>query len=121
MTIDGVDAALDDLLNRVASEAERYMRDYINRTADNPTGRLAGSIYNESRGKRTRAIGSRLEYASYADQGRGPVSVRNKISLHWVYPRPSGQDFFAKSVGRAEGLHFIDKTKEHIENMNITF
>lgn len=119
MTIDQVDAYLEDVLNRVAGEAQRYMAEYIERTADNSTGVLSGSIYNEKRGKFTRAVGSALPYAKYVNNGRGPVRVKNAKALHWVHPRPSGKDYFAKSAGPAKGLHFIEHTKAHIEGMNI--
>ena len=119
MTIDQVEAYLEGVLERVAGEAQRYMKEYINSAADNPTGALSDSIYNEKRGKFTRAVGSALPYAKYANNGRGPVRVKNAKALHWVYPRPGGKDFFAKSVGPAKGLHFIERTKEHIEGMSI--
>lgn len=120
MTIDEADRKIDDLLVKVSAEAKRYMQEYIERTAKNSTKTLSGSIYDEKRGAHTRAVGSALEYASYVNDGRGPVHVKNKRSLHWVYPRPDGKDYFAKEVGPAKGLHFIEKTKEYIESMNIT-
>lgn len=121
--VDELDKLVEDVLDKVSSEAKTFMSSYINRTADNPTGRLADSIYNERRGKNLRAVGSRLPYAKYVDQGRGPVSVKNKKSLHWVYPRPGGVDFFAKQVGPADpigGEGFLEATKKHIDSMRIT-
>lgn len=120
MTIDQAVEWLDHVVDVVAAEAERYMKEYISTTADNPTGQLAGSIYNEKRGKCVRAVGSSLPYAKYANDGRGPVRVKNAKSLHWVYPRPNGKNYFAKEVGPAKGLHFIEKTKEYIENTSIS-
>lgn len=120
---DEFDKLVEDVLDIVSSEAKTFMSSYINSTADNPTGKLADSIYNEKRGKNLRAVGSRLSYAKYVDRGRGPVRVKNKKSLHWVYPRPEGVDFFAKQVGPADpigGEGFLEATKKHIDSMKFT-
>lgn len=125
-TISQAMSLIKGYLDKVANEAHTYMGNYIQTHADNPTGKLAGSLYNEKRGDSARAIGSRLEYAKYANDGRGPVhadpaklKANPKHRLHWVYPRPNGQHYTALSVGPASGLHFIEKTKEYLETTHI--
>lgn len=120
LTIDEAMSAVRGLLDKVAASAESYMKSYIDTHADNPTGALSKSINTRKISDSARGVGSDLDYAKYADQGRGPVTVKRAKSLHWVYPRPNGQDFFRHSVGPAQGLHFIDKTAEFLEGEHFT-
>lgn len=119
LTIDEAMSLLRGYLDRVAADAETYMKGYIRENADNPTGQLEKSIDTRVISESARGVGSSLSYAKFADQGRGPVRVKNKKSLHWVYPRPNGQDFFAKEVGPAKGLHFIQATADHLRITHI--
>lgn len=116
LSLDEAISKIDGILDRVALEAQAYMKESIRTKADNPTGALEKSIDIRNIGSNARGIGSSLSYAKFANDGRGPVRVKNKKYLHWVYPRPNGQDFFAKEVGPAEGLHFIEDTAEHLRN-----
>lgn len=119
LSIDEAMSLLRGYLDRVATEAQSHMKEVIRTKADNPTGVLEKSIDIRSYGENVRGIGSSLPYAKYANNGRGPVRVKNAKSLHWVYPRPNGQDFFAKEVGPAAGLHFVEDTAEHIRHTHI--
>lgn len=58
-------------------------------------------------------IGPHVPHATYFRYGRGPVHAKNKKWLHWI--EPDGRDVFKKSVGRARGNHFIERTKERLE------
>ena len=117
-TIDEALKRIQMMLDIVANDAQAYMKDYIKKNTDNPTGKLEGSIYNEKRSDSERAVGSDLDYAYYVDQGRGPVVVKSAKTLHWEYPRPSGEDFFAKKVSATKGIHFIQATKDYLESQH---
>lgn len=119
LTIDEAMSLLRGYLDRVAADAEAYMKTYIRENTDNPTGVLERSIDTRVISDSARGVGSSLDYAKYVDKGRGPVTVKNAKYLHWVYPRPSGADFFAKSVGPAKGIGFIEATAEHVRSKHI--
>lgn len=115
---------IDGILDKVAKEAETYMKDYIRKNTKDATGKLEGSIYNEARGSNARAIGSALDYAQFVDQGRGPVKAKHKTAkggegyLRFEIPR-GGEVFYRHEVKEAKGIHFIDATAKHIESMAI--
>lgn len=119
LTIDEAMSLIRGYLDRVAADAETYMKDYIRSHADNPTGRLEQSIDTRVISESARGVGSSLDYAKFADQGRGPVVAKNAPVLHWQYPRPDGPWHSAKSVGPAKGIHFIEATAEHIRTTHI--
>lgn len=71
-------------------------------------GKLAGSIIMRRDGKWEWRIGSPLDYASYVNDGRGPVFPRRKRSLYL-----KGLDFWmppGKPVGAALAKHFVENT-----------
>lgn len=120
LSLDEAMSAINGYLDKVAASAESYMKGYIKTHADNPTGKLEGSINVRRISESARGVGSDLHYAKFADEGRGPVHPVNKKALKWEYPRPNGDIFIRASAGPAEGLHFIDKTAEFIEGEHIS-
>lgn len=115
---------VNGILDNVAKEAETFMKGYIRDNTKDATGKLEASIYNVARGTDARAIGSKLDYAKYVDEGRGPVKAKHTTAkggpgyLRFEIPR-GGEVFYRREVKKADGIHFIDETAKHIENMPI--
>lgn len=115
---------INGILDKVANEAEQYMKDYIDGHTKDATGALRDSIYNVKRGENARAIGSKLSYAQYVNNGRGPVKAKHKTAkggpgyLRFEIPR-GGEVFYRHEVKAAKGIHFIEETAKHIGNMPI--
>lgn len=124
-TIGEMISALDGLLDKVAEEAQSYMKGYIAQNANQgyQTGALAESIDIEPRGKLARSIGTSLKsktsgrvYGEFVDKGRGPVT--KDPGLLQYYDPKLGRWVRTHHVNGMSGIGFIDATKEHLESMH---
>lgn len=83
--------------------AARAGHKFKNQTGDlekSIQGRLTGSSETEHRGE----IVAAMPYASFVEEGRGPVTVVNAKALRFVI---GGQVFFRRSVGPARAFPFM--------------
>lgn len=110
---------IDGILDKTAKEAETFMKSYIDEHADKgyKTGALVNSIYNEARGTRARAIGSRLHHAQFVDQGRREITKAPGYMQY--YDTKLKRWVKTHHVNKMDGIHFIDETAKHIENTGI--
>lgn len=81
------------------SELIQWLQDYEHNTVQQckdimteeaPTGNthmLKNSVRVVAQGNHQYEIGAYQEYASYVNNGRGPVRPTHKKSLHWVDPK----------------------------------
>lgn len=85
------------------------------------TGRLAESVYYDKTGDMEYTVyveafnDSRTNYAVFADQGRGAIA-RPRTAKIMVFSDPHCAGIKAKSVGPAEGAHFIEQTIKDLKH-----
>lgn len=108
-------ARINKLGDRVAAEAEAYMKTEIAQTTHG-TGALAASVNTIKRSDSEWSVGTDLPYAKYVKNGRGVVRPVRAKALHWV---DNGQDVFAMRASATKPNDFIKRTKEYLENYYI--
>ena len=110
---EALEAIETEIVERV-EKATTVMRDLVPQAGENPwsTGRLAASIRNDRTGKWSWRIGSPLDYASYVNDGRGPVYPKPGNPWHAVYLK--GLNIWASRAGPAPAQHFIEYTAKEL-------
>lgn len=110
MTLEQLDKWLQDFENNTIKECEAIMKREV------PVGKTKGlqnSIKTEPQGNHVYLVGSRLEYASYVNDGRGPVYPNGKW-LKWHDPdfplANKNGDVFLKRVGPSKANDFESRT-----------
>lgn len=103
------DALKSELTERV-EKATNVMRELVPQANENvwSTGRLAASIRNEQTGEWSWRIGSPLDYASYVNDGRGPVYPKPGNPWHAIWMK--GLNIWAAKAGPAPAQHFVEHT-----------
>ena len=103
------DALKTEITERV-EKATEVMRKNVPQAGENvwSTGNLAASITNQQLGKWTWRIGSPLDYASYVNDGRGPVYPKEGNKWHALWLK--GLNIWAAKAGPAAGQHFVEYT-----------
>lgn len=97
---------LDEIAQEKLEEYAHKIKDDMYSLANKRTGRLRESISITQIDKRTYFIGPHVDYAIYADQGRGEVRPVRRKALRYAdgsfhqYSRPY------------KGSHFVRKTAE---------
>lgn len=109
--------AIEKECQKIASDATVYMRSKVKETCNSgfATGALAGSITNIETGKLSWKVGSPLDYASYVNDGRGPVRPRAGNPWGKIYMK--GLDIWRPVAGPAAAKHFVEATKNAIDAM----
>lgn len=115
--------------DNVAQHAATYMAEYIRNNAKEgyATGALASSVQYERRGESTWAVGPAdgevgvHPYASYVDKGRGEVVPKkdNPTGRLHYYDTKLGKWLRPEKVKPMKGIHFIDATKKHLEDVGV--
>ena len=125
-TIDEAIGRIRGYLDRVAAEAETFMKGYIENNANQgyQTGALSSSINVERVNENTRSVGTSLKsktsdrvYGEFVDKGRGPISKEGGYLRY--YDRKLGKWIRTKHVKGMSGIYFIRATKTHLENAHI--
>ena len=124
-TLHEVYQRLEGLLDKVSDQAKEIMQAEIRNRTKEASGKLEGSITVERISDNARSIGTNLDYAKYVNDGRGPVYPKGKAAggadvLKWESPRFSGHEVFRHSAGPADGIHFVERTKEALEGLQIS-
>lgn len=121
-TIHEAISRLEGLLDRVAEDAQTYMKEYITQNANQgyQTGALAESIDIEPRGEDARSVGTSLKsktsgqvYGAFVDKGRGPIT-KDPGFLQYYDPK-FGRWVRTHHVNGMRGIGFIAATKRHLE------
>lgn len=102
--------ALEQEITERVDKATTVMRQQVPQAGENvwSTGALAASIHNQRIGKWEWKIGSPLDYASYVNDGRGPVYPKPDNPRHAIYMK--GLDIWARRAGPAPAQHFLEYT-----------
>lgn len=82
MTIAELRAKIDRIRDEAPQEGVRIMKEEVHRHSK--TGTLENSIDAAPIGTDTWSIGTSLYYATYIQNGRGPVRPVNRKALHWI-------------------------------------
>lgn len=103
------DALRSEIVERV-EKATNVMRQQVPQAGENvwSTGNLAASIMNQQMGEWSWRIGSPLDYASYVNDGRGPVYPKDNNPWGRIYLK--GLDMWVSHAGPAPAQHFIEYT-----------
>lgn len=112
---------VEGLLDKVSDQAKEIMQGHIaNGTSSQATGRLRDSINVVPVSESARSVGTDLDYAKFVNGGRGDVYPVKAKALRWYDPRQSSNAVFAQHAGPMEGIHFIRKTKESLDGLQIS-
>lgn len=109
MNIDEAIAKMLSLPQRVADEGVAIMKE----EAPRRTGELRESIISEVTGEQI-FIGTDKEYAYYVQNGRGEVTPKRRIWLHWEDPYG---EVFTKRAGPAKPNDFVGRTAKRLARM----
>lgn len=107
--------AIEKDCQSISRDATDYMRAKVKETCNKgfASGALAGSITNQRVAKWEWRVGSPLDYASYVNDGRGPVYPKPGNPWGKVYLK--GLDIWRPAAGPAAAKHFVEATKEAID------
>lgn len=111
-TISGAIGALEMLGPRIANIGENIMVGL----APVHSGMLQQSIHTEQTGSSTWFVGTDVNYAYYAENGRGPVRPKVKKALHWF----DGAEVFSMYSSPYKGRYFAKKTAEQLNSMSFS-
>ena len=93
-------------------------RGYLSSGDHNRTGNLSNSLEAKvlSSGPEgtTVSVGSELDYAGFAEKGRGPVRAKPGKFLVFM-PKGSSTLVFAKEVKAAEGIRFLERALDDLQ------
>ena len=126
MTIDAAMSLLRGYLDRVAADAESYMKSYIRENANQgyATGALADSIDTRKISEIAVGIGSSLRsrtsgkvYGQFVDKGRGPITKTDGF-LQYYDPK-LGRWVKTHHVQGMAGIGFIEATADHVRHTHI--
>lgn len=99
-----------DILDTLAVDSQQLQQEALSGYGSIITRKLFDSI-DITGGGNSRDIGTNLFYAKYVNDGRRPVTAKNKKALHFI--TKDGAEVFAKSVSSASPRPYIeDSSKE---------
>ncbi|RAP46434.1 MAG: hypothetical protein BZ136_07450 [Methanosphaera sp. rholeuAM74] len=106
-----LEGSLPDIVDQLAIDSQQLQQEALVGYDSIITGELFNGIQITGGGN-SASIGTDLFYAQYVNDGRGPVTAKNKKCLHFI--TKDGTEVFTKSVGPAAARPYVEDSDEEL-------